>query len=66
MSKQINWLINNFYGVLDISGNKTSIVRRSKVAGAYSDDVSTETTKNLKKSTAKVGNAMRRALTKTV
>ena len=62
MSNQINWLVTNFYGALNISANKTAIIKRSKKAGVYSDDVSTDTLHNIKSSTAKVGNAMRKAM----
>ena len=65
MSDQINWLVNNFYGALNISANKTVIVKRSKKAGTFSSDVSTDTMHNIKTSTAKVGNAMRKAMAAT-
>jgi len=65
MSNQINWLISNFYGALNISATSTAITKKTKVAGAYSDDVSTDTAKNLKTSTIKVGNAVRKAMYKT-
>ena len=62
MSNQISWLITNFYGALNISSSKKVIVKRSKKAGVYSDDVSTDTLYNIKSSTGKVGNAMRKAM----
>ena len=64
MSNQINWFVDSFYGVLNISGAKTSITKKTKDAGVFSNDVSTDTIHNIKTSTIKVGNAMRRAISK--
>jgi hypothetical protein len=66
MSNQIKWLFNNFYGVLNISGNKNTISKRTKKAGLYSDEVSVDTRKNLKNSSIKVGNSMRSTLAELV
>lgn len=59
MSNQINWLINNFYGALNISGTNKKIEKKTKKSGHYSDEVSIDTRKNLRNSSSKVGNSMR-------
>jgi len=66
MSNQIKWLVNNFYGTLNISGSKNTISKRTKKAGLYSNEVSVDTRKNLKNSSIKVGNNMRSALAELV
>jgi len=66
MSDQIKWLVNNFYGALNISGTKNTISKRAKKAGLYSDEVSVDTKKNLKDSSIKVGNNMRTTLAELV
>ena len=66
MSNQIKWLVNNFYGALNISGTKNTISKRTKKAGLYSNEVSIDTRKNLKNSSIKVGNSMRSTLAELV
>jgi len=66
MSNQIKWLVNSFYGALNISGTKNTISKRTKKAGLYSNEVSIDTRKNLKNSSIKVGNSMRSTLAELV
>ena len=60
MSRELSWLVDGLYNALDISGSKSTITKRSKKAGKYSKNVTTDTQKNLQSSAIKVGNAMRR------
>ncbi len=66
MSDQIKWLVNNFYGAINISDPKSTTSKRTKKAGLYSNKVSIDTRKNLKNSSIKVGNSMRSALAELV
>lgn len=62
MSREIRWFLEGFYSVLDISGKRTVIKKRSKKPGTYSAKVSIDTNANLNMSSAKVANAMRKEM----
>lgn len=59
MSENVKEFISSFSGMFDISGNKTKIKSKTKKAGTYSKQVSTDTTYNLSKSNVKVANIVR-------
>jgi len=61
MSRQVLRILSGFYGVFDMSGTRISVQKRSKKTGHYSNGVSTNSSENIKRSTSKVANAMRKA-----
>jgi len=60
MSKQLNWLVNGFYGAFSIADAKPVSKKKTKTAGTYSSRVNTDSRSNLRSSAIKVGNAMRK------
>lgn len=59
MSENVKEFISSFSGIFDISGNKIKLKSKTKKAGTYSKQVSTNTTYNLSKSNVKVANIVR-------
>lgn len=59
MSRELKWFLSGVYSAFDVSGQTTKIKKRSKSAGTFSSGVSTNSRRNLSKSSAKVGNALR-------
>jgi hypothetical protein len=62
MSREIQWFLEGFYSVFDISGRHVITKKHSKKSGTYSASVSTDTNMNLNKSSTKVANAMRKEM----
>ncbi len=62
MNENVKEFITSFSGMFDISGKKTKIELKTKKAGSYSKQVSTNTTYNLSKSNVKIANILRNEL----
>jgi hypothetical protein len=64
MSRQLQLFLSGIYSVFDVSGQRIVIKRHAKSSGTFSKNVSTDTNENLNKSSAKIGNAMRKEMAK--